>query len=165
MPVSKQFCLAGDATFTVSKPDGTHRTYRIQHVPANGRWKPAYFVHLLTGPDNTNDYTYVGVLDDFAGHVQVTRKSPYLQDSGPVKLLNRILARIWGDDHDAYQQHGYATRHAGKCGRCGRKLTTPESTVSGFGPECRKILGIEVDPDETMIDALTTQIETEMAKL
>jgi uncharacterized metal-binding protein YceD (DUF177 family) len=26
--------------------------------------------------------------------------------------------------------------HMGKCGRCGRPLTVPESVRSGFGPEC-----------------------------
>lgn len=158
MTVSKQFCLAGDAIFTIEKPDGTHRTYRIQHVPANDRWKATYFVKLLTGPDNTADYSYIGKLDDFTGQVATTA-------SGPVVLLNRILARVWADDHNAYQQHGYDTHHAGRCGRCGRKLTTPESVLSGFGPECRKVLGIAVDPNESMIDALTAQIDAELSKL
>jgi hypothetical protein len=26
--------------------------------------------------------------------------------------------------------------HEGRCGRCGRTLTVPESIESGFGPEC-----------------------------
>jgi len=26
--------------------------------------------------------------------------------------------------------------HEGRCGRCGRALTVPESIKSGFGPEC-----------------------------
>ena len=26
--------------------------------------------------------------------------------------------------------------HAGRCGRCGRALTVPESVASGYGPEC-----------------------------
>jgi len=26
--------------------------------------------------------------------------------------------------------------HEGKCGKCGRKLTTPESIKNGFGPTC-----------------------------
>lgn len=29
----------------------------------------------------------------------------------------------------------------GKCGRCARRLTTPESVQLGFGPECAKLLG------------------------
>lgn len=30
--------------------------------------------------------------------------------------------------------------HEGHCGRCGRRLTVPESIESGFGPECIKIV-------------------------
>ena len=28
--------------------------------------------------------------------------------------------------------------HEGRCCACGRKLTTPESILSGIGPECAK---------------------------
>ena len=34
-------------------------------------------------------------------------------------------------------------RHEGRCGKCARKLTTPESVDTGFGPECSDQLGIE----------------------
>jgi hypothetical protein len=30
--------------------------------------------------------------------------------------------------------------HEGRCGKCGRKLTTPESVTAGFGPECIKTI-------------------------
>lgn len=33
-------------------------------------------------------------------------------------------------------------RHAGRCGACGRHLTTPESIDSGFGPDCAAKYGI-----------------------
>jgi hypothetical protein len=26
--------------------------------------------------------------------------------------------------------------HEGRCGRCGRRLTVPDSIASGYGPEC-----------------------------
>ena len=29
-----------------------------------------------------------------------------------------------------------SVHHAGRCGRCGRKLTVPTSIESGFGPDC-----------------------------
>ena len=32
--------------------------------------------------------------------------------------------------------------HVGNCGRCGKKLTTPESILTGLGPTCSKNLGI-----------------------
>lgn len=32
--------------------------------------------------------------------------------------------------------------HSGRCGRCKRELTDPESLATGIGPECRKKLGL-----------------------
>ena len=32
--------------------------------------------------------------------------------------------------------------HVGTCGRCGKKLTTPESILTGLGPECCKKVGV-----------------------
>jgi hypothetical protein len=31
--------------------------------------------------------------------------------------------------------------HEGRCGRCGRKLTVPESIHNGYGPECIHLIG------------------------
>ena len=62
------------------------------------------------------------------------------QDAMPVKLLNRILARVWGDDHAAFEAHGFEMLHEGRCGRCARRLTVPASVASGIGPECAKMV-------------------------
>lgn len=144
--VTKQFILAGDAIFTIQCPDGTHHTYRVQHVPANDRYPAAWFVKLFTGSDNENPkaYTYLGKLNDFTGQITLSAKSCRNADHISVRLLNRVLARVWADDHAAYQQHGYATHHESRCGRCGRRLTVPESVEEGIGPECRKIMGMPV---------------------
>jgi hypothetical protein len=37
---------------------------------------------------------------------------------------------------------GWEFRHEGRCGRCGRTLTVPESIDSGFGPECINLAGL-----------------------
>jgi hypothetical protein len=140
MTVSREFVIAGNATFTVETPDQGHRTYKVQKVDANDRWPESYFVKLLTGPDNTNDFTYLGKLDKATGEVKTTAKSKSLEGSYAHRLLNRILARVWANDHAAYEAHGYKTHHEGRCGRCGRVLTVPESVESGFGPECIQLI-------------------------
>lgn len=142
MAISKKFILAGNATFTIETPDQGHRTYKVNHIEANDRWPEAWFVKILTGPDNNEDYTYLGKLDAFTGQLITTAKSCRKADHYDVKLLNRVLARVWGDDHAAYEQHGFKTHHEGCCGRCGRTLTVPSSVESGIGPECAKIMGI-----------------------
>ena len=37
-------------------------------------------------------------------------------------------------------QKNLKIRHEGRCGRCNRKLTTPDSIDSCFGPECIKFV-------------------------
>lgn len=136
MAITKEFVLAGDATFTVEIPqsaaDRPHCTYRVQRVGPNGRWPEAWFAKLLAGPGSGPGCSYLGKLDPFTGQVAATAKSRLPAGSYPFRLLNRVLARIWTGDHAAYEAHGYATRHEG---RCGRKLTVPEA---GIGPECQR---------------------------
>ena len=36
---------------------------------------------------------------------------------------------------------GFEFWHEGRCARCSRRLTVPESISSGFGPECIKLVG------------------------
>jgi len=140
MPVTRDFVIAGDAIFTIETPDNKHYTFRVSKVAANDRWSDSWFVKMLTGPDNTSDYTYVGKLDYYTGQVLMTTRSKLSNDSYPMKLLNRVLARVWNDDHSAYEAHGYKTHHEGRCGRCGRLLTVPSSVQSGIGPECSRIM-------------------------
>ncbi len=140
--ISKEFVLAGDAIFTIETPDHGHRTYRVQKVEASLRWPESYFAKLLTGPDNTRSYTYLGKLDPDTGLVTATARSMKFNGTYPLTLLNRTLARVWVNDHSAYETHGYTTHHEGRCGRCGRTLTVPESVENGIGPECMKHMAI-----------------------
>lgn len=146
MSITKDFILAGNATFTIDTPDAGHRTYRVRHKPAEGRWKECWFVDLLTGSDNETSYSYIGKLDDFTGQLVLTAKSKMDATSFAVRLLNRVLARVWADDHQAFESKGFKLHHEGTCGRCGRKLTVPESIESGFGPECVKKAGLVGKP-------------------
>lgn len=149
MSVSKSFIVAGNATFTVECPAGKkypHVTFRVEKVEKSERWDEAYFVKVLNGPNNETDYLYLGKLDTFTGQLVFTKKSALPATSFRVQLFNKVLARVWADDHAAYEQHGFYTHHEGQCGRCGHKLTTPESVKCGIGPECRKALGMSPEP-------------------
>lgn len=136
--VGKDFVLAGKATFTVQCPDGQHYTYRVTRKEASNGYPETFFVSQLTGPDNESSYTYLGKLDPFTGQVSPTKATNGRESSYAFRLLNRVLVRVWCDDHAAYEQFGFSVRHAGKCGRCGRTLTVPQSIESGIGPECAK---------------------------
>ena len=144
--LSKDFVIAGRAVVTLEVPAvfqhkfGTkpHYTYRIRHKEANGNYGEAWFVQLLTGPENTNNFTYLGMLDAETGKVILTQKSPYQVGSWPVSLLQRSLANVWEGTQHKIEGAGFKLHHEGRCGRCGRALTVPESIENGIGPECVK---------------------------
>jgi len=130
----KDFLLGGHAIFTVSNPVGEYYTYRINAVEGNNK-RVRYFVALLTGPDNTSDYTYLGALNSLDGSVVLTKASKYKADSKPYRVINWLVGLIWeGKDLPS----GYSIAHIGRCAACGRPLTTPDSLESGFGPICRE---------------------------
>ena len=135
--LSKEFVLAGKAVFTISN-GSQHYTYKVRHMPGNDRWPESWYIYLLTGPDNTSDYTYVGVLKARTGAVLLTQKSRYTEDSLPVKVVRWAIGLMWSGKP---LPEGYSMQHEGRCGRCGRVLTHPESLESGLGPECQGRVG------------------------
>lgn len=140
--LSKEFLLAGRAIFTVVNPKGERYTFRIKKkvfkddvpsapVPAYQE-RTMFFVQLLTGPENTHDYTYVGVLQP-DGHVALTSASRFNATSVPYRVADWVCRKITRQE---FLPAGYEVLHAGRCGRCGRLLTVPESIKTGLGPEC-----------------------------
>jgi hypothetical protein len=108
-------------------------------------------VKVLTGADNSGDYTYVGLLELDRGPiknknhiVRLTRNSHFYPSDKIVKVLEWALRAIWETKYSGYQlPEQYSIKHCGACGRCGRKLTVPASIDTGLGPECAGIVGVE----------------------
>jgi hypothetical protein len=130
--ISREFLLAGNATFTVSNPQGKYYTFKVtqaKHSTGNG---PApFFIKVLTGPDNSNSFTYLGMV--LESGVKLTRASKYTKDSMIYRVADWVVRGIL---NEGYVPAGYSIDHAGSCGRCGRKLTTPSSIALGLGPVC-----------------------------
>ncbi len=131
------FMTAGKATVTFrSAESGVRFTYRIKFAPKRQKSDPdTWFVMLLTGPDNSNDYQYMGILRrDANGILQYiwTAKSRIGRDAPSVRGFVWALSQFAVDACPARLE----VYHEGRCGRCGRKLTVPESVSTGFGPEC-----------------------------
>jgi hypothetical protein len=160
--VTKEFLLAGRAIFTLELDEKwrhnekigpldlkPHYTFRVEFKKGDDKWPDKYFVKILSGPENTRDYSYLGVLDKEKGEVRTTAKSTLRDDNMVVMLLNHTLARVWKDDVATIEKANFHVHHVGKCGRCGRPLTTPESVKRGIGPECIKHLGTPPEPEES----------------
>jgi len=134
---SVDFFKGGKAFFTVSGK-GTHYTFKISAKKKNNRILPEgpFFVSLLTGPDNYANYKYLGMYDHQHPGVRLTAKSSFNNESVPVKTVRWAVSKVLS--HETLPE-GWAIQHEGKCCRCGRKLTTPESINNGIGPECIKM--------------------------
>jgi len=122
------FIFGGAARFTlVSKKTGTRYTYRMKKSDGE---RPVYFAQLLTGPDNTADYEYIGF--------------------GKYGQSGLIAGRKGNPNHPAYRALDWALHkmgggempeqlefwHEGRCARCAKVLTDPASIERGLGPEC-----------------------------
>lgn len=125
------FIKAGKALFTLrSVGSGNRYTYRAKVSDDGNVW----FVSLLTGSDNENHYAYMGIIDredDF----RTTAKAKVGTDAAGYKAFEwtwrRLRNNVLPDTLEIW--------HEGKCGRCGRTLTVPESIERGLGPECAKL--------------------------
>lgn len=119
--ITKEFVLAGNAIFTVANNKGEWHTFRVR------KGKSVYFASILAGPDNERSYRDVcRITDDGICTNEF--------DEWASKILQWAIRRIWLQDS---LPEGYSIKHAGRCGRCGRLLTTPDSIEIGIGPECR----------------------------
>lgn len=142
--ITIDFLTAGYAIFTVSSPKTRHYTFRVKALKAQegkeGVPVKSYdglFVSVLTGPENTSDYTYMGVIEkSYYGEwrFRITRASRYNPGTPVVEVFEWALAVI---KSQKTLPEGYAIEHMGRCGRCGRPLTDPDSIRLGIGPKCR----------------------------
>lgn len=122
----RDFALAGRAILTVENPKtGGRFTYRIKAYGHN-----MWFVSVLSGPDNTADYRYLGTIR--GGTYRHGRKSKIAEDA----LSARAFAWLWDRVRRGRALDPVVVMHDGRCGRCGRVLTTPESVRTGIGPVC-----------------------------
>ena len=123
----KKFITAGKSIFTIRNEDNGNRfTFRVKKCEGKDIW----FVGVLTGSDNTSHYSYIGTI--FGKDFCVTQRSKFKKDDIKVIAFDWFWKRI----QDGKLPEKLGVYHEGRCGRCGRRLTVPESIESGFGPEC-----------------------------
>lgn len=110
---------------------GTHRTFRIKTQKDDDSFAPGErILSLLTGPDNTNDYMQIGfVKTNKSGRAYVILWRRHRNDT--MQALVKVLLNT-----DHYRKLGVRYHHEGRCIKCNRCLTTPESVRNGIGPKC-----------------------------
>lgn len=124
----REFIFAGKAIFTIqNEKTGNHFTFKVKQAKDQ---KPVWFVSILNGSDNYSNYAYIGTI--FNTDFRWTKKSKVNRESQSFKSFSWVLRNI-NTLPDFVKVH-----HEGQCGRCGRRLTVPESIERGIGPECLK---------------------------
>ena len=135
----KQFIFGGKSTFTLSnKEKGTHYTYKVTCKKQPGR--VVYFVSVLSGPDNTSDYSYIGYCTSSEAVQIWTKKDArqYTDNAPSVKAFNWLLNRVAYCVAENKPFPAFAGfYHMGSCCKCNRPLTDPLSVTLGIGPVCR----------------------------
>jgi hypothetical protein len=122
------FILGGNAHVTFKNVNtGNRFTYRIR----KSKNSQVYFVGVLCGSDNENAYSYIGVISDNKTF-RWTKASKIKADAPSVLVFNYVFSHILADNLPQIIE----IWHEGRCGRCGRLLTDPDSIASGFGPIC-----------------------------
>ena len=125
-----RFMFGGNAVFTLrSEKTGTRFTYKIRQKDETS----PFFVSVLSGRNNERDYYYLGFIPR-ADRGTLIAGSKGLPGAKSFKALSWTLSQLSG----ARIPEKLSIFHEGRCCACGRKLTTPESILSGIGPECAK---------------------------
>jgi len=131
----------------VSGKTGQHYTYQLARPPGTDDGR-GWLVKVLAGPDNTADYLYLGML-----YPRLDAAKAYVEGVA----FRRTAKSSLPAEAPAWRAFAYLTDrclnggelpprlqvwHEGRCGRCGRSLTTPESIALGIGPTCAERMGI-----------------------
>ncbi len=125
-----RFILAGRAFVTLrSTKTGARFTYRVtEKEDAKG----VHFVALLTGPENTGDYAFLGTV--FEGkRFRHGKRSRVGADAPGARAFAWTFERLAA----GRVPETVEIWHSGRCGKCGRLLTDPTSIELGLGPKCR----------------------------
>ena len=139
----RSFVLAGRADFTLENQETSGRfTFKVcapsKETEAGGlvidHDANVRFVKVLTGPDNGSDYTFLGTIFLGTGDFRVSGKSRIPAGAPSAKAWAWFWGRV---SKNVALPACLSVWHEGRCARCGRKLTVPESISSGYGPECR----------------------------
>jgi len=130
----KDFLFGGNSTITLKSIEtGKHFTFKVKQADMKDK-NSLFFVSVLSGSDNYSNYSYIGIIKN-KSEFRLTQKSKVGSDAISFKAFNYFFNQI----KTGKINNKLEVLHSGKCARCNRKLTTPESIKSGFGPICYKL--------------------------
>lgn len=118
---------------------------------------PFWFVGLQKGSIGDSKARYLGVIDSKVGFrafrtTHATKKNKHATADN-INLFGDVLKSL------ETETFAFALKvrvwHMGRCAKCGKALSVPESIATGFGPICAKKLGIDMaNIDPSIIEKL-----------
>ena len=119
-----KFIFGGKSFVTFLNTNTSNRfTYKV----VKHKTDDIYFINVLTSPDT---YTFVGTYRN--GKFKHSPKARISAEAQSVKVFQFVIDKLVTNTLSNLIE----IYHDGRCGKCGRKLTTPNSVQNGFGPEC-----------------------------
>lgn len=141
-----RFILAGESTFTIRNTEtGNRFTYRVRdiHRADSTATRDLWWVKVLTGADNDNAYRFIGSIFPTEGPFIYKHSSKAkVAETAPSVVAFKWFLRML---QTTALPENVEMFHMGRCGRCGKTLTVPESIEAGYGPECVQLVGIETN--------------------
>lgn len=139
-----EYMMAGKATISIKNTKtGNHFTFKVKKPKDNPDYKypSPHMVSVLTGPNNDDwkNYTYIGTI--IKGDLKTFRRGKKSRISSEALSVKAFTWLCMFLTTKAALPKTVEVWHEGICGRCGRKLTVPESVERGLGPECAGLVG------------------------
>jgi hypothetical protein len=129
--IALDFIFAGNSLFTVlNKSTGNRFTFKVKAAKKTEEDKnDIHFVRVLTSPEH---YEFIGTtFDKKYSHSKKTRITAEAQS---VRVFTWLVTQLI----NGTLPESVEIWHEGRCGKCGRVLTVPNSIEWGIGPECAK---------------------------
>ena len=148
MKLIAEYITGGKAIFTIkSRKTEKRYTYKVSATRENANTADnvlrtkRYFVGILNNADNTSDYKYIGMLFEVPtingicgdGNHEYSFEPKVGNYAVPSSIAFNFLITLINKNKNHPELEFF---HSGRCGRCARLLTVPESIKVGFGPEC-----------------------------
>lgn len=134
------FILAGKAEFVLhsTKTNEDFKFVLTRKESINNKEEYIYFVNVMLSREKI-----------YAGHIKFDNDKQefyFMQGiKGKMPASDRTIRSLLLVINKLFKYeivNNLEIFHMGKCGACGKKLTTPESILTGLGPTCCKNLGI-----------------------
>jgi len=131
-----QFFFAGRSTLTFRNNEkGTHTTVRVKQLKDRKTPLPIFYVFVSLVGDSEYGFRFGGTIFKDSLHLKLGRD---VEVGGQLHKVMEFLMGALANPEPLKKR--VALLHEGKCCRCSRQLTHPESINTGFGPECLGIV-------------------------